>query len=105
MLRKGDIIIICLILSAVLISFAAVNTFSRPASFVIVRENNELIFEGSINENRTVELAGNTLRIENGKVWVSEANCKNRICMSQGKISKSGESIICLPNRVIIEIE
>ncbi|MER2183468.1 MAG: NusG domain II-containing protein, partial [Clostridia bacterium] len=47
----------------------------------------------------------NTLVIENGEAWVSEANCPDKICMGMGKISKNGEFIACLPNQVIIVVE
>ena len=47
----------------------------------------------------------NTLVIENGEAWVSEADCPDKICMGMGKISKNGEFIACLPNRVIIVVE
>ena len=46
-----------------------------------------------------------TLRIQNKKVWVEKAPCPNKLCMRQGKISRPGESIICLPNRIVITIE
>ena len=47
----------------------------------------------------------NTLVIENGEAWVSEANCPDKVCMGMGKISKNGEFIACLPNQVIIVVE
>ena len=47
----------------------------------------------------------NTLVIENGEAWVSEADCPDKICMGMGKISKNGEFIACLPNQVIIVVE
>ena len=60
-----------------------------------------------LNKDGVFSLNGgtNTLVIENGEAWVSEANCPDKVCMGMGKISKNGEFIACLPNQVIIVVE
>lgn len=45
-----------------------------------------------------------TIIVSGGAVWVEDADCKDKICEKTGKISKEGQSIVCLPNRVIIRI-
>ena len=47
----------------------------------------------------------NTVIIKGGEVTVSASSCKNQVCVRHGSISKSGESIVCLPNRLIVTIE
>ena len=47
----------------------------------------------------------NILVVENGEAWVSEANCPDKVCMGMGKISRNGEFIACLPNRLIVVVE
>ena len=42
---------------------------------------------------------------ENGEIYVKESTCTDKVCMRSGRISKSGEGIICAPNRVSIEID
>ena len=49
-------------------------------------------------------LGTNTVRVEKGSVSVSGSDCKNKICVYHGKISKAGESIICAPHKLIIRI-
>ncbi len=47
----------------------------------------------------------NTLVIEDGKAYISEATCPGyQDCVERGRISMVGESIVCLPNKVIVEI-
>ena len=60
-----------------------------------------------LNKDGVFSLNGgtNTLVIEDGEAWVSEANCPDKVCMGMGKISKNGEFIACLPNQVIIVVE
>jgi hypothetical protein len=33
------------------------------------------------------------------------ADCPDKLCIRQGIVSRSGERIVCLPNRVSITIE
>ena len=36
---------------------------------------------------------------------MKEANCPDKLCIHQGKISKNGETIVCLPHGLIVEIK
>ncbi|MDE7422441.1 MAG: NusG domain II-containing protein [Lachnospiraceae bacterium] len=47
----------------------------------------------------------NVLRISDGKVWLTEADCPDKICVNTGKIQYLGQSIICLPHKVVVEIK
>lgn len=47
----------------------------------------------------------NTVHIANGKVNVENANCRDKICVKSGYISKTGQSIVCLPHKMIVEIK
>ena len=47
----------------------------------------------------------NTVTIKDGSVQITEADCNDDLCIKQGEISKVGESIVCLPHELIIEIK
>ena len=105
MLKKGDILIISSILTLSLVSSVLIFTHPRTETTVTVKENNELVYKGSLFENKVIKLDGNTVEIKDGKVSVTAADCKNQICVNHKAITEKGESIICLPNKVIAEIE
>ncbi len=46
----------------------------------------------------------NNVVIENQKVWIESANCSEQLCVHHNPISNVGESIICLPHQLSIEI-
>ena len=52
----------------------------------------------------TPDGGSNTLVIADGAVWMKTANCPDKICVHHPKISRSGESIICLPHRLVITV-
>lgn len=47
----------------------------------------------------------NTVTIKDGSVQITEADCDDDLCVKQGEISNVGESIVCLPHELIIEIK
>lgn len=65
----------------------------------------------SLKKEQRVEITGaggkisNILAIADGHAWMAEADCPDRTCVRQHRISKSGESIVCLPNRVVVTVE
>lgn len=63
----------------------------------------------SLAEDTTYEITGadggtNLLIIQDGEAWIEEASCPDGLCMNMGKISRKGQSIVCLPNQVVVEV-
>ena len=50
-------------------------------------------------------LGWNTLRVSPGAIQVTDADCPNHDCVKQGAISDSALPIVCLPHKLVIEIE
>ncbi len=46
----------------------------------------------------------NIITVKNGSILVRDADCPDRVCVYSGKISKSGQTICCLPNKVVIRV-
>lgn len=47
---------------------------------------------------------GNTVVISDGEVYMKEADCPDGLCIRQGSISRAGESVICLPHKLVLRI-
>ena len=102
-MRKGDI---ALIIIAVI--FLVLWLIPKPqGGIVTISVNGDIYKEVSLNSDREIqvetEFGKNTVVIENGEVYISNTNCPNRLCQND-KISKGGESIVCLPNRLSVTI-
>ena len=52
----------------------------------------------------TTSLGTNVVVVEDGVVYVREADCDNQDCVHQGKVSAPGKQIICLPHKLWIEV-
>lgn len=108
-----DIFIISFILIGSLIAYFLINhsngdDISKINTNVIISVNGDKLYEYPLFENRTVvvstEFGMNEIIIDNGKVFVSEADCPDRLCVNYQPISKLNDSIYCLPNRLVIEL-
>ena len=75
---------------------------------VTVRINGELVIELPLSEDTQIVLGEgehtNTLVIAGGAARVVEASCPDRICVQQGAVQYAGESIVCLPHRLVITV-
>lgn len=77
---------------------------------VTIRQDNEVVATLPLDEDATYAVQGedggttNLVVIEDGTVHMEEADCPDQLCVKQGKIRYAGDSLICLPNRVVVEI-
>ena len=47
----------------------------------------------------------NTISLEPGRIRVSEADCPDGVCVETGWVSESAMPIVCLPHRLVIQLE
>ena len=82
---------------------------AKSGATVEVRVAGKTVASYSLQKNRTIELEGeggsNTLVIEGGKAWMTEADCPDGLCLGMGKISSAGQSIVCLPHKLVVEVK
>ena len=80
-------------------AYAAVNIDGEQTAVYPLSVDTEVtITTGENNENI------NVLTIKDGKAYVSEANCPDGICAETRAAQYVGETIVCLPHKVVIEI-
>ena len=76
------------------------------AGEVIVTVDGETFGTYSLAENQTVDIGGtNRLIIQDGTAQMEWADCPDQVCVDHSAISREGESIICLPNQVVVSVE
>lgn len=108
-IRPGDLVLFgALVLAAVLLGLF-VWVQRTPGGQVSVRVEGNLVASFSLDQDQTylIQTAGggeNLLVIQDGAVWLEEANCPDRLCVRQGKIRYAGDSLICLPHQLVVEL-
>ncbi|EFE14662.1 hypothetical protein CLOM621_05493 [Clostridium sp. M62/1] len=108
--KKRDLLLLAVLLAAAALLFAGREFFAgRPAVMVSVSVDGTEIMTLDLNRNDDIVIESgngqtNHLIIEDGKAFLTEASCPDKLCVRQGAISETGQSIVCLPNRVIVTI-
>ena len=76
---------------------------------VAVQIDGKVAMELPLDKDRSLVLGEgehtNTLVIRDGKAQVVEASCPDKICVGQGAIQYTGESIVCLPHKLVITVQ
>lgn len=110
MIKKADIILFFLILVfGTGISWWSLST-NTGGDKAIVTVDGQLYGTYSLLQDQTIEVVQenghtNYITIKDGKVSMTFSNCKNQVCVNSGAISQTKDSIVCLPNKVMIEIK
>lgn len=108
-IKKADIILLA-VLVVIGITSSVYLTFSKSSGETVkIKLNGELYASYSLTENRVVEISENgmhnTVVIKDGKVKVSKSDCANQVCVRHSEIKSGGESIVCLPHKLVVSIE
>ena len=105
-MKRGDFVIIAL---AILLALTPL--LLRPARGAapraIVRKDGEIAAELPLDEDAVLRLdegGQNVLRVSGGAIRMEEADCPDGTCVRQGVTQSPGETIVCLPNRMIITV-
>lgn len=103
---KVDIIVILSVLLLALIGFLAVKSVQGSGNYVEITKGGKVYQTLPIDKDKVIDINGkNIIEIKNKKVFMKSADCKNQICVNHSKISLVGETIVCLPNKVVVEIK
>jgi len=105
-MKKNDWILVAVILVLAGIGFLILTSFGRQtAGIVKVTVDGEVFGTYSLKKEHEIEINDtNRLIIEDGQVDMVEADCPDQICVEHISISKNKETIVCLPNKVVVEI-
>jgi hypothetical protein len=105
-----DIIVIALILflstAVILHDKLGINLPSAGAAEAAVFQDGKLLQRLKLDKDQEVVLFNGRMLLElkDGRIRVKESDCPRRICLHTGWIQHPGETIVCVPNKMVIEI-
>ena len=111
MKHKKDMIIIALALFAALALYLVSNlTASDAVTTVVATVDGKEVLRRPLVMNADYEIPGkdgavNIICVENGEVYMKEANCRDGLCIQQGRMKNTAKRIVCLPNGVVVSLE
>lgn len=80
---------------------------SALAKQVLIYRENKLLRQIDLRQDGLIEILNGKMQLEikAEKVRVLQADCPHKLCMNMGWIQYSGQTIVCTPNRVLLEIK
>ena len=108
-IKKWDVILIVGLLAIAGCAFGIREFFSSGGAEAVVQVDGNEIMRLPLSEDREILLGEapdtNLLVIKDGRAAVTEASCPDKVYVHTGWIDKSGQSIVCLPHRLVVSIE
>ena len=108
MIKRNDVILIVVIIFLCLGVVAFQKLTQKEGSRVVITVNGEVYDTLELQEDTvyTVKIKDsyNTFQIKDGYVDMIDASCPDQLCVRQADIHYNHETIVCLPNRVVIEV-
>lgn len=106
-MKKKEIAFIAGILIFALVLWAGMYLFRRGNyGTVRITVNGEEYGTYSLSKDQVISIGDtNVCEIRNGQVKMIEADCPDHLCMKQKAVGSAGGTIVCLPNKVVIEGE
>lgn len=108
-LKKGDIIVFLFFGLLALGGYLGVNQIlSGHADQVVILSAGQVYGVYPLNQDRVITIEGqlgrNKVVIHQKEVFVEAADCRDQVCVKHKPISINNQSIICLPNQLVIEV-
>ena len=108
--RKNDIIMLSCIAVLIFVSYGLrIHSMMNNGSTIEITVDGKVYGRYALEQDQRipVEIDGETKNIvviADGEAYMAEASCPDKLCIHQGRIESRSQSIVCLPNRVIVTV-
>ena len=109
-MKKKDILLIALALGVAGL-FYAVSLISggEAATTVVVTVDGQEVLRRPLALEDSYEIrqddgSVNVIAVEDGAVFMQEANCRDGLCVAQGKMRNAAKTIVCLPHKLVVSL-
>ncbi len=109
--HRNDLVLILalLLVSGALFMWSVLSREEPDRGWIVAEIDGQEVKRLPLWENDSIILGdsehSNTLMVINGGAYVIDASCPDKLCENQGEIRYEGQSIVCLPNKLIVYIE
>ncbi len=105
-IKKADVFLLCVVLLLCAVALPLYLWGGRSGRTVRVEVDGTLYGRWSLSQDAEIPIGEhNLLRIQGGEAVMQSADCPDRLCVAHLPISLAGQSIVCLPNRVVVLVE
>ena len=106
---RNDILLVAFIALAAVVFAITFRLTAKSGNSVVVLVDGKALMSFDLKSDCEKLISNqygeNLLVIKNGKASIKTADCPDEICVKHREISKTGETIVCLPHKLVIEVE
>lgn len=106
--KQDGITMLLLTFLGLAMSFLIYMPSRQSGDFLEIRINGNVAGQYPLSvdctETITTDAGSNTFYIRDGIVFMEDADCHDRICVSMNGISRQGQTIVCLPHKLVLAI-
>ena len=110
--KRYPIILLVIIIFLFVISYLVYTKNNGSEKIAKIYKDKKLLYTidlSAVKEPYEIKIGDedkyNIIKVCHNEISIIEASCKDKICINTGKINNGMTPIVCLPNKVIIEIE
>jgi hypothetical protein len=108
-ITKADKILIIILFILTLLTFNTKSFFSKAGSAALLYIDGSLVYKIDLNIDKEYELdvvnGTAKIKVTGGKLYMKESPCPRKICVSDSPVFKEGDSLICVPNKIVVKIQ
>lgn len=104
-MKKGDYIIILAVIAVIALVFFIPKGQGASAEIIYDGQTiRTLPLDSNVQITVSGKLGDSIICVQDGSIYIQSAPCHDNTCLKTGKINKTGECIICVPQRLVIKI-
>ena len=99
----GDAVVcaaLAIILTVVCFAFSRSDDTNKQ---VRVLKGGEVIAVYDLSEDNALNVDGVIIKVHNGRAFIEDSDCADKICMSMHGVDNNGGGSVCIPNKVVLE--
>ena len=108
MLTRYDRFLIAGLVVIALLALVVIRYRAGGVDTVLVRVDGKEVFQAPLSDDRRLSVDGplgkTEIEIKDGRVRVVDSPCRRKTCVHAGWIDKAYQTIVCMPNRVVIRL-
>ena len=106
---KFWVVLIGVILVAAVAGILVIQSVREEGAQVVITWNGQVEGTYPLDEDQTFVFEGesggyNVVTIEDGFVFMEEANCPDQICVKHKPLNQTADPIVCLPNSLVVKV-
>jgi hypothetical protein len=103
-LNLSDIAVAVIVMAVSITPLFSFNKAPASGATVNIYEDARLVKQADLSTDAIYKVKNEEIQVAGKKVRMLKADCPHQLCVSQGWISTPAQTIVCVPNKILVEI-